>query len=245
MDWGNPHRPPILLLHGFLSHARTWSSLADHIQPDYHVMALDQRGHGISDWAGNGAYSIDDHFADLAGFVDHLDLQDLILIGHSMGGRNALFYTACRPERVKGLVLVDARPANTDESVLALKHLLDTFRKASPVNTGRAIATREQAGATEDPAPHASYDPNLIVGAERAGYQVEPLWPFMEGLDCPTSILRGEKSTFVSRAEAEMMHRMISGSELVEIRGASHLPMFQNPPAFRAAVCAFLSKLRR
>ena len=239
IDWGNHHCPPILLLHGFLSHAHTWTRLATSIRSDYHVMALDQRGHGASEWADAGAYGIDDHFCDLAGFIDLLDLNELILIGHSMGGRNALFYTACRPERIKGLILVDARPANTDESVLALKHLLDTFRKGSDAGS----ALNMTGGESMDPMPGAQYDPSLIIGAEQAGCRVEPLWPFMEDLDCPTLIIRGEESTFVSHSEAETMNRMIAGSELVEIKGASHLPMFETPTEFKSAIRSFLARL--
>ena len=199
---------------------------------DYHVLALDQRGHGASKWADNGAYSIDDHFCDLADFIDLLDLRDLILIGHSMGGRNSLFYTACRPERVRGLIVVDARPANTDESILALKCLLDTFRKGS--DPGSALLA---SGASPQ------FDPSLIVGAEQGGYRVEPLWPFMENLNCPTLIIRGEKSTFVSHPEAEIMNRLIPGSELVEIKGASHLPMFETPDEFESVIHSFLTGL--
>jgi len=259
VDWGNRRCPPILLLHGFLSHAHTWNSLAAPIRSDYRILALDQRGHGTSDWSDDGSYSIDDHFADLAGFVSRLDLEGLVLIGHSMGGRNALFYTACRPERIRGLILVDARPGNTEESMLALKNLLDTFRRESVTDADidrstRAFdhrASRERAAAPQSgtgmenrPVPAPRYDPRLIVGAERAGYQVEPLWPFLEGVDCPALIIRGEKSTFVSHSEAELMNRLMPRSDLVEIRGASHLPMFQNPSAFRAAVLSFLARLR-
>ena len=232
IDWGNHHNPPILLLHGFLSHAHTWSRLAESIRMDYHVLALDQRGHGASEWADAGAYSIDDHFTDLAGFIDLLDLKDLILIGHSMGGRNALFYAACRPELIKGLILVDSRPANTDESILALKQFLETFRKGS--DPGSAYHASEALP---------QYDPSLITGAEQGGYRVEPLWPFMENLNCPTLIIRGEKSTFVSDCEAEMMNRLIPGSERVEIKGASHLPMFETPSEFESVIHSFLTGL--
>jgi esterase len=237
IDWGNHHRPPALLLHGFLSHARTWTRLAEKIRSDFHVLALDQRGHGASKWADDGAYNIDDHFSDLACFINQLDLKELILIGHSMGGRNALFYAACLPERVKGLILVDARPANTDESVQALKHLLDTFPRGS--DTGNTPNTQE---CGSDAAPGPQYDPRLIIGAEQAGYQVEPLWPFMEGLGCPTLIIRGEKSTFVSHSEAEMMNRLIPGSELIEIKGASHLPMFETPTEFESVIDSTLAR---
>jgi len=221
LDWGANDRQPILLLHGFLSNARIWDSFASRISSKFHVLALDQRGHGISNWAKDGAYSLDDHFTDLARFIELLDLKNLIMFGHSMGGRNALFYTACCPERVKGLILVDARPANTDESVSALKNLLSDFSPGT---------------ATE-------YDPNLILGVELAGYMVEELWPLMESLTCPALVIRGEYSRFLSREEADRMCHLIQRAELVEMPRTSHLPMLESPTAFREAVSSFLDRL--
>lgn len=252
IDWGNHRCPPILLLHGFLSHANTWRNLAARICADYRVMALDQRGHGTSDWSADSAYSIDDHFLDLAAFIDYLSLTELVIIGHSMGGRNALFYTACCPESVKALILVDARPGNTDESMDALKRLLNGYRKGSSRHNDddRAEKIREQTRRRKKPDIPAeskrlpSYDPDLIVGAERAGYRVESLWPYMASLKCPTLVVRGEKSAFISKAEAQTMIEMIPRAELAEIKGASHLPMFQNPSAFKSAVDSFLAELR-
>ncbi|MBW2093060.1 MAG: alpha/beta hydrolase, partial [Deltaproteobacteria bacterium] len=125
LEWGNQGNPPILLLHGFLGHAHVWDEFAVKIIDDYHVLALDQRGHGQSQKAKDEAYSLDDHFTDLSAFSELLELDKLILVGHSMGGRNALFFTACLPERVKKLVLVDARPAMNRRSTKALKDILD------------------------------------------------------------------------------------------------------------------------
>ena len=103
LEWGEQTKPPVLLLHGFLSQASIWSSLARQLSRNYHVIALNQRGHGNSDWSSEGDYSIDDHFTDLVCFLEELELREVILVGHSMGGRNALFYAVCRPERIKKL----------------------------------------------------------------------------------------------------------------------------------------------
>lgn len=250
-DWGESARQPILLLHGFLGHGGIWGSFASQIRSAYHVLALDQRGHGLSGWSRNGAYSLDDHFLDITRFIECLDLKDLIVVGHSMGGRNALFFAACRPEWVKALVLVDARPANTGESILALKHLLASLKKQSavdhvvaehPSGNGAGVE-RDESKRAVDAVGALNYDPRLITGVELSGYRVESLWPFMESLACPTLVIRGENSTFLSRKEAERMHRLIPESELVEIPGTSHLPMFGNPTAFNEAVISFLNRL--
>src|SRR6266540_6577460 len=107
LDWGNEAAPPMLLLHGFSGHAHTWDIFARAMCDQFRVLALDQRGHGDSDWAKDGAYGVDDHAADIGAFQDRLALGPLVLVGLSMGGRNAIRYTASHPGKVEQLVIVD------------------------------------------------------------------------------------------------------------------------------------------
>src|SRR5437867_13300713 len=88
LDWGGAGRAPLLLLHGFTGHAHAWDTLSIALQPHFHVHALDQRGHGDSDPAD--VYNAVVAYDDLAGVVDQLGLRSVILIGLSMGGRNAM-----------------------------------------------------------------------------------------------------------------------------------------------------------
>src|SRR5205823_8425497 len=108
LDWGGEGRPPLLLLHGFTGHAHAWDTLSLALQPHFHVYALDQRGHGDSDPAD--VYNAVAAFDDIAGVVDQLGLTSLVLVGLSMGGRNAMYFAAKRPDRVRTLVVVDIGP---------------------------------------------------------------------------------------------------------------------------------------
>lgn len=235
LDWGGRNNPSILLLHGFLSNAHIWDNFASHGDTDCRMIALDQRGHGHSGWSSDGAYGIDDHFADLVEFIDGLDFKEVILVGHSMGGRNALFLTACCPEKIRGLILVDARPGNSEDSIRALKHLIDRA-KMFAVSQNSIYP----GGQISSPICANPYDPCLISGVESAAYRVESLWPFMGSVSCPTLIIRGENSTFVSRKEAERMCHIIPHSQMVEIPGASHLPMVDQPALFGTAISSFI-----
>ena len=256
LEWGENNAPTLLLLHGFLSQAHIWYSLASQFTPAYRVVALNQRGHGKSGWSTDGAYSIDDHFTDLAQFIERLNLRDLILIGHSMGGRNALFYTACIPDRIAKLVLVDARPGNSDESIMALKRMLDSIgfgygdledflenaQTLYPDLSLKASFDLIHSRETGDFGSRSvsSYDPWMIIASRLAEFMVEELWPFMGGIPCPTLIVRGEYSTFVSQEEAQNMCQMIPRAEIAVIPRASHLPMIENHTAFKEAVLSFL-----
>src|SRR5713226_3846849 len=81
LDWGGDGRTPLLLLHGFTGHAHAWDTLSIALQPHFHVYAVDQRG-----------------------------LTSFVLVGLSMGGRNAMYFTSKRPDLVQKLVVVDIGP---------------------------------------------------------------------------------------------------------------------------------------
>ncbi|HSF06504.1 MAG TPA: alpha/beta fold hydrolase, partial [Methylomirabilota bacterium] len=108
LDWGGEGRRPLLLLHGFTGNAHAWDTLSIALQPHFHVYALDQRGHGDSEPADT--YNAIVAFGDLSGVIEQLGLAPLVLVGLSMGGRNAMYFTAQRPEAVQQLVVVDIGP---------------------------------------------------------------------------------------------------------------------------------------
>ena len=110
LEWGNPDNPIILMLHGFAQQAHSWDFVALSFADRYRIIALDQRGHGDSDWAVDGDYTPDAQEKDIAAIVKKLDLKDIILFGLSMGGRNAFTYAAKNPEQIKGLIVVDSAP---------------------------------------------------------------------------------------------------------------------------------------
>jgi pimeloyl-ACP methyl ester carboxylesterase len=110
LDWGNKDRPTILLLHGGALTAHTWDLVCLALRDDYHCLALDQRGHGDSDWAHDEDYSIGAQLADTTGFVDKLGLDKFILAGMSLGAINSLAFAVAHPERLTHLVIIDAGP---------------------------------------------------------------------------------------------------------------------------------------
>ena len=73
LEWGNPANPPMILLHGIARHAHTFDHLAPHFARNYHVLALDMRGHGDSAWDPAGAYLVEDHVRDLDALVRQLE----------------------------------------------------------------------------------------------------------------------------------------------------------------------------
>lgn len=100
--------PPVVLLHGGSADSSAWAEVAPALAADRRVYSVDLRGHGASDRTER--YSFELMRDDVIGLLDRLDLRDVTLVGHSMGGVVAYLAAHARPERVSGLVLEETPP---------------------------------------------------------------------------------------------------------------------------------------
>lgn len=116
VDFGNPDRPDLVIVHGMRDHALAMSGIAREFAADYHVVVPDLRGHGDSD--NPGSYAMIQLIADLAALIRHHGLSRPVLIGHSLGGHIVMKYAAIYPNEVPALVLIDGMgPPRGDEDV--------------------------------------------------------------------------------------------------------------------------------
>src|SRR5262249_23429880 len=111
LESGTPGSLPVCLLHGGAAHAHWFDAVTPRLRARHHLLALDQRGHRESAGASPPPYAAEDCMADLAGVLDQVGWSRAVVIGHSMGGHNAMAFAAWHPDRVRALVIVDARPA--------------------------------------------------------------------------------------------------------------------------------------
>lgn len=124
LDWGNSHLPPLLLLHGGSLTAHTWDMAALLLRDRFHVIALDQRGHGDTGWTAEallGENNQDLMAADTAAFINYLAYPRIILCGMSMGGMNAIRYAAKHADRLARLVIVDIAPVTMQEGLMEME----------------------------------------------------------------------------------------------------------------------------
>ena len=249
LDWGGDGRPPLLLLHGFTGHAHAWDTLSIALQPHFHVYALDARGHGDSDPAET--YTAAAAFDDISGVVDQLGLTAFVLVGLSMGGRNAMYFASKRPDRVRQLVVIDIGPElsaramapsagppepDTWESIeQAARHLL----RANPypgIHYYRWVVSqslRQRA----DAALVWKWHPT--VKTHRTQPDVD-WWGIVRAIKPPTLVLRGAESTVLDRDVAERMAKELPRGTFVEIPRAVHTLHEDNPEAVLAALREFL-----
>ncbi|MCZ6860433.1 MAG: alpha/beta hydrolase [Alphaproteobacteria bacterium] len=113
--FGAPGRTPVLIVHGLSYFSYDWIGVGDALADGREVVAQDMRGFGDSDWSPDADYSLDTFADDIGELCDHFGWANVVLVGHSMGGRNVTYFASRRPDRVAALVLVDYSPVNAPE----------------------------------------------------------------------------------------------------------------------------------
>src|SRR5262249_49000889 len=117
-DWGDPHLPPLVIVHGLRDHSHSFDDLARALVDRFHVLALDLRGHGDSETTPY--YGFRHFLLDLHTLVRALRLERAGLVGHSMGGEVVATYAGCFPDRPAKLVIVEGLgppPFEMDEEI--------------------------------------------------------------------------------------------------------------------------------
>lgn len=258
LDWGTAGKPPFVLLHGGAQTAHSWDDFAPVVRADYHVYALDQRGHGDSDWAADGDYTRHTQAEDVAAFVAERGIAPHLLAGLSMGGINAITYTARYPERVRALIIVDVGPEiehKGQENIQGFVGIdaLDSFEafveRAHGFNPRRSLDNlRQRLSHNLKQLPSGQWtwkfdQTRRGSGSLRSSLKPEELWQDVGTIRCPTLIVRGGESDILSPAAATRLQAAIPDSRLAVVPGAGHSVMGDNPDGFAAAVQAFLQSL--
>ncbi len=253
-DWGHEGARPLVLLHGFTSHARSWDTFARAMSGRYRVLALDQRGHGETQWATD--YAPERMVEDVDAFARVLGLERFALLGLSMGGRNAYGYTGLHPQTVERLVIVDIGPEVVpagSERIRAGVQATDVFddpeeafraaRAANPRASDAELRHRvtNNLMQRDDGRWTFRYDAALRA-PDRPLRRPDPetTWALLRRITCPTLLVRGAESDILSRETAERMVREIPDCSLVEVPDSGHSVPLDNPAGFLAAVREFL-----
>jgi pimeloyl-ACP methyl ester carboxylesterase len=250
LDWGNPEKPPLLLVHGGRDHARSWDWTAEALRDDWHVIALDHRGHGDSEWVSDGNYQASDMVYDVAQLVHQLDLAPVTIVAHSLGGNVCLRYAGIYPELVRKLVAIEGLgPSPAMLARMAAKPYAERVRewiekkRSSAARSPRKYATIEDALArmqeentylTAEQARHLT-----IHGANRNedgtfSWKFDPHlnnWPIETGYEemksvweaiaAPTLLLYGANS-WASNPEKDGRLEFFKTASVIEFENAGH-----------------------
>ena len=255
LDYGSEGKPPMLCIHGGAANGHWFDYIAPGLVADYHVIALDLRGHGDSAPVDPPSYLYDDYAADIDKVVKALDLRDFVLVGHSMGGTVSLLYAATYPGRVKNLVVVDSTVNLSAERIgrlrsigsgpgksYATKEELVSRYKLRP---GESLATpdvvRHVASASctqsEDGTWRHKFD--RAVYATREVFNGTPLWAKVK---IPALLVKGDRSERITAEVYAETKKLAPQVEMVEVSDTDHHITLDNPAGFLAAVKPFLVK---
>lgn len=262
-EWGTQSAPAIIMLHGFGVSGHMFDEFADRMQDNYHLIAIDQRGHGDSSWADDGDYSRTAFVNDLEGFAKSLEIDRFILVGHSMGGLNSVSYTVEHPERVRALVLVDVGPESASEGVDNIVRFTrgpddlefeEFVQMAHHFNQRRSMENiRERMRHRLRPTENGKYtwkfdrrfrekDSGLRIGSELSN---DETWQLFRRVTVPTLLVRGAESDVLTEEVAQRAAREMPRARLIIVPSAGHSVPGDNPDDFTAAVREFLSDIQQ
>jgi pimeloyl-ACP methyl ester carboxylesterase len=226
------------------------------------VLALDQRGHGDSEWSRGAHYGIDEMREDAVAFMDAALPQRPVLVGHSMDGMVALSLAVSHPERIAALVIVDIGPEVNARGTRMIRDFvgrnvefddLETFlERVEQYDPYRSRAHIERTVKYNllrraDGRYVAKSDRRRFATAEEGerGQSLPgaPSLADVAGLGMPALVVRGAESNVLEQAAAERFAAMLGNGRLVVILQCGHNVASQNTPMFLAALRAFLDEL--
>lgn len=251
-SWGldNTGKPGMLLVHGMLAHARWWDHIAPRFADRFRVVAPDLTGMGDS--ARRPQYSRRQYSRELVAIARHLGLTDVVVVGHSFSAISALYATLTDPDVFDRAIVVDARifipnptdvlPSQQERSYDSLEEALSRYRLMPPSagNNPEILdyVARHSVVKSDDGRWRWKFDPATIIGIERDGMIQE-----MSYKRLPVDLLRGGDSTFMTESNvANFLAHMPACGAPVEVPGAGHHIMLDQPAAFIAAINGLLAR---
>ncbi len=244
-------KPPLIILHGLFGSARNWQGIARLLAADYTVHALDLRNHGGSPHADEMTYEL--MAADVLEFMNQANIENTVLLGHSMGGKVAMELALSSPNKISRLIVVDIAPVeyqhNFDDVLVGLYHI-----PLDQVNS-RKDADEYLAQKINSLSLRQFLLQNLVTNSE-GGYQwkvnlasIEQNMPKIMGFPvqqetrefkAPSLFINGAKSTYLTSRYQPLVNELFLKVIFNTIADAGHWPHIEAPQPFMDALSNFL-----
>ncbi len=256
LNWGVEGKKPLICLHGLTANANLWNHFSREVRTQYHVFALDQRGHGESQWASDD-YDLERYVSDLLAYIDYLERDSVTLVGSSLGGLVSMRCAALYPDRIERIVVVDMSPTpgahvtkrmlKETDSPLEFESLDAAVKWASSsylwarddvlrVDLAKRLRQRKDGHWVWKADPNTWSRKSLdLVNKHTKEY-----WHSFSNIQCPILIVRGIDSDVLTEAIKQKMQTLNDNCEWSDIQGAGHNVAVDQPEEFLKAVCPFL-----
>jgi pimeloyl-ACP methyl ester carboxylesterase len=243
---GDTSGVPVLLLHGFAGTWHGFEPVLAHLPASIHAVALTQRGHGDASKPAGG-HHLDDFGADLDAFMHVLEMDQAVVVGHSMGGAVAQRFAIDHPERMLGLVLMGASMTEPNDPEL------QAFWESTVSQLSDAIdpdfVRRFLESTLAQPVPQAFFErllqrslkvPARVWKAAWLGRLEEDLSDELGEIEAPTLIVWGDQDVRCTREDQEQLLKAVPDSRLVVYPGAGHSFHYEEPERFASDLMTFI-----
>jgi pimeloyl-ACP methyl ester carboxylesterase len=240
-DGGSGNGLPVLFIHSFGGSSMHWENQLTHLRTNRRAIAIDLRGHGISDTPADNDYSVESMANDIAAVVDSLQLKRFVLVGHSMGGSSAIAYAARYPQRVAGLLLTGTpgkTPASLATPIIAslesdkYEQVMEDYMKKLLTNAQPATVKIEREGMNK-------LSKEASIAFIKAAFDYDPL-PDLRNYPGPKMIL----SPAVEE-QPNSLHASFPAIPYKVVPGTSHWIQLDKPEAFNRILDDFLAEVEK
>jgi len=241
---------PLLILHGYFGMSDNWKTLGNLFSKNYQVHLIDQRNHGRSFHSDEFNYKVLAN--DLNNYIQYHQLENVYLIGHSMGGKTAMLFSVCYPDLVDKLIIVDISPKayqphhnailaglnSVDFSIHNSRKLVDDQLTNYIPETGVRQFLMKNVYWIEK--GKLGFRFNLKSLTDNNPEVGKPL-PQNTLFSKETLFLKGEKSGYIIAKEQLIINNHFPNNKVIEIENAGHWLHAENPKDFYDMVCKFLN----
>lgn len=255
LDWGSRGKPALILLHGGSAYAQWWDFVAPAFTGDFHVIAPDWRGHGDSQHAEPPAYSTRHYIDDLHKLLGKIGVERPVIVGHSMGGHNAVIYATEHAAETAALVMVDTTVNYPESAVQFLRKLgqkpAKVFNSQAEAISRFQVLPRESFFSKERLEHIAGFafteraDGRWVAKLDRRTLFREPVdgRQRLARVSCPTLIVKAEKSPVLNHDKLAKLCAGLPDGRWAEVKDCYHHVMLDNPEGLIAVVRGFLKEV--
>jgi pimeloyl-ACP methyl ester carboxylesterase len=254
---------PIIIIHGLYGSSDNWMSIGKQLAEDFQVFLIDQRNHGQSGHSDEHNYEV--MREDLKSFMDEHNLQKATLLGHSMGGKTAIYFAAAYPERVERLIVVDISPCSykSEDTFQTRTHtqIINGLQSIDLKNIkSRSQADKQLANFVDQKRVRQFLLKNLYRDEEKEfrwklnletlkqhladtmdGFTAESVDKDVTGF--PALFIKGENSNYIQEKDKTATKKLFPMAEFVSISNAGHWVHAEQPEMFMQAILNFLGDI--
>ena len=258
LEWGDPSLPTLLFLHGGNQSAHSWDLVSLHLADRFHIIAPDQRGHGDSEWARDADYSSHAMAADAHAILSHFNIDQPIVIGHSMGGMNTLRLALEQPDLLDRLVLVDVGPELSEAGAKTIRNFvvdnrefddledfIQNVQKYDPYRSREHIERTVKYNLLERAdgkyISKRDHGPRLATTQMQREQSDRFSLSDASAISQPTLVIRGADSNLFSPEAAQRFAEALPQGQLKTVSDSGHNVHGQNTSGFIAALIPFLT----